>query len=161
VKKLITLLGLALIPAALALPSLTIAVSCGGLVTGNGTEGSSGAGGSSGAQDSGGSAGDAGLPVASLCTLSPECGTSTAEGCVPNTCPNNAACILFLPKGYSDLRPTKCVVQSCMPTCGSNSNCGDGYECVSPNSAPWNAFSEILDDDQTELVCLPSSCGSP
>jgi hypothetical protein len=28
-------------------------------------------------------------------------------------------------------------------------------------STPWNAFSQILDDDQTELVCLPSSCGSP
>jgi hypothetical protein len=103
--------------------------------------------------------GDAGT-LDSVCTLSPDCGTSTVQGCGPNLCPNNGACILFLPKGTYSEYGTKCTVSSCMTTCGSSSDCSDGYECVSPRSAPWNGFAIILDDNQEELVCLPSSCDS-
>ncbi len=110
--------------------------------------------------------------VGSGCTLSTDCGTTgnlvcdtsefegycTVEDCVPDQCPNSAACVLFDPEvpgcGYDDRRTVG--VPFCMATCASNSNCRDGYICVDPMqlmSAPWNAM--ILDSNSTAHVCLP------
>jgi hypothetical protein len=119
--------------------------------------GSAGAGGSSAGGESAGAPNDAGG-----CPLPTGCGTISLDGCVANECVNNGACILLFPKGTPETAPLpKCAFTSCMPICGSNSNCGDGYECVSPRAAPWNAVSAILDNDQSELVCLPEACVSP
>lgn len=110
--------------------------------------------------------------VGSACTLSTDCGTTgalvcdtsefqgycTVEDCVPNECPNNAACVLFNPEvpgcaPNDRVQGSRIGQQFCMATCGSNSNCRDGYECKSPLSAPWHAA--ILDTNQFELVCIP------
>jgi len=125
-------------------------LACGGAIIDGGGNGSDA-----------GSNGDAGADAA-LCTLSTDCGTSSVQACVANSCPGNAACILFVPRGsFSDRIPASCAVSSCIATCESSSDCSEGYECVSPQSAPWSGGVMNLDDDRAELVCLPSSCGSP
>jgi hypothetical protein len=99
---------------------------------------------------------------ASLCSLSPDCGTASMSTCLSNGCPGNGACILAFPKGTSDRgTPGKCTVQSCIPTCSSSSDCPSGTECANPSAAPWDAFVVDLDNDQAELVCLPNACASP
>jgi hypothetical protein len=76
------------------------------------------------------------------------------EDCVPNECPNNAACILFDPEvpgcGINDRQVSG--QQFCMKTCGSNSDCRDGYECANPTALPWNALSLDINPVQ---VCIP------
>jgi hypothetical protein len=128
------------------------ALGCGGIIDGGGN-GSDG--GSNGRAD-----GYAGADAA-LCTLSTDCGTRCVQGCVANSCPGDGTCILFFPRGSYNNRRPPCQVSSCIATCETRSDCGDGYECVSPRSAPWSGVATILDDDQAELVCLPGLCGSP
>jgi hypothetical protein len=110
--------------------------------------------------------------VGSSCELSSDCGsggqlvcdTSEFEGyctvvdCLANTCPNNGGCILFYPAipgcGYNDYTGGSRVSQPfCMATCSSNSDCRTGYVCANPTESPWYAM--ILDNNNTELVCLP------
>ncbi len=110
--------------------------------------------------------------VGDSCQLSTDCGstgtlvcdTSQFDGyctqlnCVPDQCPNNAACVLFNPSvpgcGYNDRQGGSRISQQfCMATCSSNSNCRDGYICVNPTEAPW--FADNLDKNQGELVCIP------
>jgi hypothetical protein len=112
--------------------------------------------------------------VGSACTFSTDCGTTgtlvcdtsefqgycTVEDCVPDECPTNSACVLFNPQvpgcGYNDrAQGSRIADQFCMATCGSNSDCRDGYECADPTLAPWRA--EILDnlDNRGVKVCIP------
>lgn len=113
--------------------------------------------------------------VGSGCTLSTDCGTTgalvcdtsefqgycTVEDCVPDECPNSAACVLFNPVvpgcGPDDYNQgSRISAQFCMATCGSNSNCRDGYECANPTLAPW--YADILDNTyagQSVMVCIP------
>jgi hypothetical protein len=111
--------------------------------------------------------------VGSGCTLSTDCGSTgnlvcdtsefegycTVQDCVPDECPNNAACVLFSPAvpgcGYDDrLQGSRVSEQFCMATCGSNSDCRNGYICADPISPPWNAL--ILDkNNQNVTVCIP------
>jgi hypothetical protein len=114
--------------------------------------------------------------VGSGCTLSTDCGTTgnlvcdtsefegycTVQDCVPNECPNNAACVMFNPTipgcGYDDyLQGSPVDQQFCMATCGSNSDCRNGYICADPTKSPWNAM--LLDstssNSQIVTVCIP------
>ncbi len=117
--------------------------------------------------------------VGSSCALSTDCGATgnlvcdtsqfggycTFVNCVPNQCPGTspgqcpktAACVLFNPMvpgcGVNDRQGgSRAGQQFCMQTCSSNSDCRDGYVCADPRQAPW--FADILDDCQTELVCI-------
>jgi hypothetical protein len=131
------------------------AFGCGGIIDGGGN-------GSSGHVDGDAGGGDgATADESSLCALS-DCGTNFLSGCISDGCPSgNDACIEFFPRGSLIDRRPACGVSSCIPICETSLDCSDGYECVSPRSAPWSAVAAILDNDQAELVCLPSLCGSP
>lgn len=112
------------------------------------------------------------------CTLSTDCssqgdrvcdtaqsgGYCTVLNCSDNSCPDNAACILFqvsvpgcLYNDYS--APARTGSSMCMKTCTQDSDCreSDGYVCENPRNAPW--YAAILDDNQGESVCIaaPSS----
>jgi hypothetical protein len=93
-----------------------------------------------------------------VCDASEFEGYCTVEDCVPNECPNNAACVLFNPAvpgcaPNDRLQGSRISQQFCMAGCSTTSNCRDGYECVNPTLPPWNAV--ILDNNQDELVCIP------
>jgi len=109
--------------------------------------------------------------VGSPCTLSTDCGTTgalvcdtsqfegycTVEDCVPDECPNNAACVLFNPEipgcaPNDHAQGSRIGQQFCMATCGSSSNCRDGYECADPTKSPW--YGDILDRTPA-MVCIP------
>jgi hypothetical protein len=110
--------------------------------------------------------------VGDSCQLSTDCGTtgnlvcdtSQFEGyctlldCVPEQCPNDAACVLFNASepgcGYDDrTQGSPLSQQLCMKTCSSNSDCRLGYVCASPVVTPWSGM--VLDSKSYELVCLP------
>jgi hypothetical protein len=96
------------------------------------------------------------------CDTSQPTGYCTVFNCAPNTCPDNAACVLFQASvpgcpldDYS--APSRTGRTFCMETCNSDSDCrqGDGYHCADPTGAPWSA--QIVDDAQGRRVCiLPS-----
>jgi hypothetical protein len=91
------------------------------------------------------------------CDTSQPGGYCTQFFCNTNSCPDNAACILFegaVPGcAYDDYEsPARTARSLCMKTCGSDGDCRDGYVCRDPKQPPWNA--EILDDWQHSLVCI-------
>jgi hypothetical protein len=95
-----------------------------------------------------------------LCDNSQPNGYCTVFNCSPDTCPDKAACVLFHAEvpgcPYNDRSPSRTGRQFCMAQCQSDSDCrvNDGYVCRDPRQAPWNAL--ILDDDQSQHVCIPS-----
>ena len=92
-----------------------------------------------------------------VCDTSEPDGYCTVENCLPNTCPDEAACVLFNPSvpgcGYSDRTKSRVGHSFCVAHCNSNSDCRDGYVCTDPRLTPWQAI--ILDDDQIKHNCLP------
>jgi hypothetical protein len=93
-----------------------------------------------------------------LCDTSEPNGYCTIFNCRGNLCPDQAACVLFNAAvqgcGYDDRQLSRTGRTFCMAQCHSNSDCreSDGYVCADPRGAPWNA--DILDDDQTQHVCI-------
>jgi len=146
-----------------AIPSSILLASCGGRVADDAGASltQTGADPRDSANGDAASGGVHGSPE-SVCDLPADCGTTgTVAGCAANECPGNAACTLAYPRGTSSGGRVACGVQSCVATCSSNSDCPSSEECVSPRSAPWNTFIEVLDDDQEERMCLPIACGGP
>jgi hypothetical protein len=94
-----------------------------------------------------------------VCDTSQPNGYCTVLGCVGDSCPNDAACILFQPSvpgcSYDDYQaPARTGRVFCMATCNSDSDCrqSDGYVCADPRMTPWLAVN--LDDNQAERVCI-------
>jgi hypothetical protein len=91
-----------------------------------------------------------------LCDTSQPGGYCTIFNCAGNSCPDNAACVLFHAAvqgcGYTDRQTSRTARTFCMASCGSNSDCRSGYMCSDPRNSPWNAV--ILDDNQAQLVCI-------
>lgn len=94
-----------------------------------------------------------------VCDTSQPNGYCTVLGCVGDSCPNDAACILFQPSvpgcSYNDYQaPARTGRVFCLATCKSDSDCrqSDGYVCADPRTMPW--FAVNLDDDQAERVCI-------
>ena len=103
-----------------------------------------------------------------------QCDTSQPNGyctffdCAPDTCQNQATCVLFqaaIPGcPYDDYQaPARTGRTMCLKQCHKNSDCreSDGYICthlvecnggVCESLAPWHA--QIVDDDQTQQVCI-------
>jgi hypothetical protein len=86
-------------------------------------------------------------------------GYCTQFNCSANTCPDQAACIVFgssVPGcPYNDyMSPSRTARAFCMAHCQQDSDCrqSDGYVCRDPRSGPWNAI--ILDDNQSERICI-------
>lgn len=97
-----------------------------------------------------------------LCDTSQPGGYCTVFNCSGNSCPAEAACVLFnanLPGcGYDDRAPARTSRSFCMYACSDDSDCRGEYECRNPGDAPWNAL--ILDNDQSTRVCIPKPTGA-
>jgi hypothetical protein len=94
-----------------------------------------------------------------LCDTSQPEGYCTQFNCSKNSCPNEAACVLFnaaVPGcGYDDRAGqygSRVARSFCAAQCSDNSDCRAGYVCEVPTSAPWNGL--ILDDDQAKRTCV-------
>ncbi len=94
-----------------------------------------------------------------LCDTSQPDGYCTVFNCSGDSCPDKAACVLFNASvpgcGYNDRSGgggSRVARSFCNARCFSQSDCRGGYICVDPRKPPWSA--SILDDDQTQLVCL-------
>ena len=94
-----------------------------------------------------------------LCDSSQPNGYCTELNCRGNDCLNQATCVQFnagVPGcPYSDRNaPSRTARTMCLKWCHSSSDCrtSDGYVCTDPRKVPWNAL--ILDDDQTQMVCI-------
>jgi hypothetical protein len=99
------------------------------------------------------------------CDTSQTAGYCTVLGCTADTCPDNAACVEFgasIPGcPYDDYRaPSRTGRPMCMKACGSDSDCrqNDGYACLDPRTAPWNAV--LLDNARSKRVCIARPSGS-
>jgi hypothetical protein len=91
-----------------------------------------------------------------LCDTSEPGGYCTIFNCTGNLCPDQAACVLFHAAvqgcAYNDRSQSRTGRTFCMAQCHSDSDCRGGYICADPRKPPWNAL--IMDDDQTQLVCI-------
>ena len=94
-----------------------------------------------------------------LCDTSQPDGYCTQFNCSKNSCPDNAACILFnagIPGcGYDDRSGgygSRVARAFCVASCGQDSDCRPGYLCGDPKSAPWGGL--VQDDNQDRRSCL-------
>lgn len=103
---------------------------------------------------------DCSLQGTRVCDNAQPNGYCTVFNCAPNTCPDNAACVMLYPEvpgcsydGYST--PSRTQRTMCLAWCTKDSDCrsGEGYECRDPRTGPWDAL--IIDDNQNKMVCLP------
>ncbi|MGH7269934.1 MAG: hypothetical protein ACREJ3_05840 [Polyangiaceae bacterium] len=96
-----------------------------------------------------------------VCDTSQPGGYCTLLNCTANTCPDNAACVMFQPSvpgcPYSDYQaPSRTARVFCMAACGQDSDCrqSEGYVCRPVTGPPWNAT--ILDQNKSQEVCVAS-----
>jgi hypothetical protein len=94
-----------------------------------------------------------------LCDTSQPDGYCTQFNCMKNSCPDEAACVLFNASiqgcGYDDRSGgygSRVARPFCIASCGQNSDCRSGYICADPRTAPWSGF--VQDDVQDKRVCL-------
>ncbi len=102
---------------------------------------------------------DCSLQGTLVCDNSQINGYCTSFNCSPNTCTDNAACVMFYSSvpgcGYDGYQsPSRTYRTLCLKACNSNSDCrtGEGYECANPQGPPWNGV--IIDDVQNRNVCM-------
>lgn len=102
---------------------------------------------------------DCSLQGTLVCDTSQPNGYCTNFNCAPDSCQNEAACVLLGPSvpgcPYSDYQsPSRAGRSICLQQCHKNSDCrtSEGYVCADPRQPPWNAL--ILDDVQSQLVCI-------
>ena len=92
-----------------------------------------------------------------LCDLSQPGGYCTVFNCQPNKCPEEAVCIEFQPAVpgcfYDDRNGQRSGKSFCAKRCDKDSDCRDQYKCADTRQSPWNAL--VLDDNQTQRVCVP------
>jgi hypothetical protein len=102
---------------------------------------------------------DCSLDGTRVCDNASNNGYCTSFNCGPNTCIDNAVCVMLYPSvpgcpfnGYQ--APSRTQRTLCLKGCGQNSDCrgSEGYECADPASAPWDAL--ILDDNTHQKVCI-------
>ncbi len=94
-----------------------------------------------------------------LCDTSQPGGYCTSLNCQGNDCLDQATCVVFTGAvpgcAYNDrTAPGRSSRSICLKWCHSNSDCrtDQGYICTDPRQPPWGAL--ILDNDQTQLVCI-------
>jgi len=93
-----------------------------------------------------------------LCDTSQPNGYCTIFNCQPNRCPEGSGCVetnaSIFGCDYDDRHaPSRLSRQLCLKTCQQNSDCraDEGYACIEPKQ--YGVL--VLDNDQTEKVCLP------
>jgi hypothetical protein len=97
------------------------------------------------------------------CDTSQPGGYCTIFGCSANSCPDNAACVVYgagVPGcPYDDYQaPSRTGRAMCLKTCGSDSDCrqGDGYYCAPLPQPPWKVgppWTTVLDNRTSTRVC--------
>jgi hypothetical protein len=94
-----------------------------------------------------------------ICDTAQPNGYCTVINCAANSCPDQAACVMFEPQvpgcPYNDYAsPSRTGRTRCMAQCQQDSDCrqSDGYVCVDPRQKPW--LGQIIDDAQTQHVCI-------
>jgi hypothetical protein len=99
-----------------------------------------------------------------LCDTSQPEGYCTQFNCAKNSCPDEAACVLFnaaVPGcGYDDRAGgygSRVARSFCVSKCSKSDDCRSGYICADPHVAPWSGV--VLDDDQGKLTCLVAPFG--
>lgn len=109
---------------------------------------------------------DCSLQGTIVCDTSAPDGYCTVFNCIPDSCLDKAACVEFggnVPGcPYDDYKsPSRTGRTMCLEQCTKSSDCrtNEGYACVDPRLPPWNGI--IVDDVQTQHVCLPLSDYDP
>ena len=94
-----------------------------------------------------------------LCDTSQPDGYCTQFNCSKNSCPDDAACVLFNAGiqgcGYDDRAGgygSRVARAFCAASCGRDSDCRAGYICADPRNAPFNGL--IQDDVQDKRTCM-------
>ena len=94
-----------------------------------------------------------------LCDTSQPDGYCTQFNCSKNSCPDNAACVLFNAAiqgcGYDDRSGgygSRVARAFCVASCGKDSDCRSGYLCADPRNAPFNGL--VQDDVQDKRTCM-------
>lgn len=96
-----------------------------------------------------------------LCDITQPGGYCTVFNCEPNTCPSEAACVVFDPQlsAVAECKATNGLSRFarsfCLFRCDSNGDCRDGYVCQDfsreePND--WNGLA--VDTDRSGKVCV-------
>jgi hypothetical protein len=93
-----------------------------------------------------------------LCDTSQPNGYCTIFNCQPNRCPGGSGCMetnaAIFGCEYDDRHaPSRLSRQMCLKTCHNDTDCrlDQGYACIVPKQ--YGVL--VLDNDQTEKVCLP------
>ena len=99
-----------------------------------------------------------------LCDTAQPQGYCTQFNCRANSCPDEAACVLFnagIPGcGYDDragASGSRIARAFCVGMCTTNEDCRSGYICADPKLAPWSGL--IQDIDQNKRTCLVIPAG--
>jgi hypothetical protein len=99
-----------------------------------------------------------------LCDTSQPDGYCTQFNCSKNSCPDNAACVLFnaaIPGcGFDDRAGgygSRVARAFCVSSCGTDGDCRAGYLCADPRTPPWNGL--VQDDVQDKRTCLVIPAG--
>lgn len=100
-----------------------------------------------------------------LCDTSQPDGYCTQFNCSKNSCPDEAACVLFnaaVPGcGYDDRAGgygSRVARSFCVAKCEGDGDCRGGYVCADPRTPPWGGL--IQDDDQNKRTCLVVPAGT-
>ncbi len=98
-----------------------------------------------------------------LCDTSQPDGYCTQFNCAKDSCPDNAACILFnaaIPGCKYDDRSggygARTARAFCVASCGRDSDCRAGYICADPRSSPWFGFAQDSNQDKRTCLAIPS-----
>lgn len=96
-----------------------------------------------------------------VCDNSQPNGYCTTFNCTPNSCLDNAVCVMVYANvpgcPYNDYQaPSRTHTTLCLKSCNHDSDCrtGEGYVCRNPSQAPYNA--QIVDDNTNQKVCVAS-----
>jgi hypothetical protein len=98
------------------------------------------------------------------CDTSQPNGYCTILGCTANSCPDNAACVVFgasvLGCAYDDYgAPSRTGRAMCLKTCSSDTDCrqSEGYVCAQLSQPPWRGgppWTAVLDTNTSQRVCV-------
>jgi hypothetical protein len=103
---------------------------------------------------------DCSLQGTRVCDNSQPNGYCTLFNCAPNSCPDNAACVMIYSEvpgcpydGYA--APPRTGRTMCMASCSKDSDCRtqDGYVCRDPQQPPING---LVVDSNWQTVCVVS-----
>ncbi|MBX3188486.1 MAG: hypothetical protein KF819_15835 [Labilithrix sp.] len=97
-----------------------------------------------------------------LCDTAQPGGYCTQFNCKAESCPEEAACVLFNPAvpgcSYDDRAGaggSRIARSFCVVACETNDDCRSGYVCADPRLPPWNGF--VQDKVQDRKTCLVAS----